>query len=465
MNQFQYRFNFSDIDVKKQSVRVTCVSPGYKRRILKNNNSKNLTVSIDDSQLTFRVRSQMKPELADLLDIATAVYVADWLSPREVDANCEIHLSIPVRNLELFNKPLIIEELQKLLFVYTHTHWFLDFKKRNIEFGRLPERQSCTGFEEASSLEVALWSGGLDSLAGLITRLTSSPTTDFILIGAGSNTIMQGVQKKLQRQVKEAFPTRTNLIQLPIHLKDSKGLAKNSLQRSRGFVFATLGAVTAYLQKQQHLYIYENGIGAINLPFRASEVGLDHTKSVHPVVLSQLSQFLSNIFGEPFEVRNPFIFLTKGEMCMSLKNVEYQKFVKDSISCDGLHREKVMACGYCSSCLLRRQALLAANIDDETEYLVINESIANKERIFDSNYLYCMREQINILNKIFSSVEVQKNFMIRFPEIFEIVSRTAQLHQLSNQEMIEKILDLYKRYVIEWNAVEDILGRELLQLV
>ena len=79
-----------------------------------------------------------------------------------------------------------------------------------------------------------------------------------------------------------------------------------------------LGAACAYLMGQKVLYLYENGIGAINLPYRESAVGLDHSRSVHPLTLLMVSDVISELLGQEFEVKNPFLFWTKAEMCKAL---------------------------------------------------------------------------------------------------------------------------------------------------
>jgi len=74
-----------------------------------------------------------------------------------------------------------------------------------------------------------------------------------------------------------------------------------------------LGAVCALLADQQLLHIYENGVGAINLPFRASEVGLDHTRAVHPISLFEMSDTVSRITQASFRFVNPFVYSTKAK--------------------------------------------------------------------------------------------------------------------------------------------------------
>jgi hypothetical protein len=128
-------------------------------------------------------------------------------------------------------------------------------------------------------------------------------------------------------------------------------------------VFTLLGSACAYLMGQKVLNLYENGIGAINLPYRKSAIGLDHTRSVHPLTLLSVSNLVSELIGEKFTIRNPFLFRTKAEMCQQLAEDERYDLPALTVSCDSPHRKQPIQCGYCSSCILRKQALAASGID------------------------------------------------------------------------------------------------------
>lgn len=100
-----------------------------------------------------------------------------------------------------------------------------------------------------------------------------------------------------------------------------------------------LGSAYACLEGQARaLAVYENGIGAINLPFRASEVGLEHTRSVHPLSMCCVSQFVSMLIGEPFLVHNPFLWSTKAEMCRVLDELDVSDIAWETVSCDCPYR-------------------------------------------------------------------------------------------------------------------------------
>jgi 7-cyano-7-deazaguanine synthase in queuosine biosynthesis len=313
--------------------------------------------------------------------------------------------------------------------------------------------------------EVALWSGGLDSLAGLYTRFQATPDQPFILFGTGSNTQIHSCQEKIAEKVQSIFPNRVSLLRVPIRFDQSSKQRKNKLSRVRGVLFTLLGSACAYLMGQRKLFVYENGIGAINLPYSKSTVGLDHSRSVHPQTLLMVSDLVSELLGERFEIKNPFLFWTKAQMCQALAKDSSNDLSSSTVSCDSRHRKKItFQCGYCSSCLLRRQALIAANLEDKTYYVITHGEQPPKKDM--SSHFRHMEVQINTLDrllKLSTKKEIQWRYITQeFCELDDIVDRTFEAENLSIPEMRKNLIQLYKTYIDEWEITEIYLKKGLL---
>ncbi len=425
-----------------------------------------LQVAMDDEQLLLKSHRTMPVEIADLIDVAMTVYVADHLSMRKAGMPCDVHIIVPVRRPEILGSSVLKECLQSILYRYTGDHWSFEFTLRTMH-GRLTELQMCMPFADpVQPVKVALWSGGLDSLAGLYNQLLAESTTKYTLFGTGANTFIHSAQRRIAEAVGNKFHGRIKLVQVPYRLNETKELAKSSSQRSRGFVFLLLGAACAYLERQSTLYIYENGIGAINLPFRESEVGLDHSRSVHPLSLLHMSNLVSHILGRSFVFRNPFLFQTKAQMCSVLAQYNVIDLAFLTITCDRLHRERPIQCGCCSSCLLRRQALAALGIEDRTEYLVTShQAYVSSNRSFDSNHLRAMLYQVDILRSLLNSVDPWHSLLKGYPILQEIADQVARQEALAPVVPVEQLLQLYQCYVHEWDSVQHIIGQGLLATV
>lgn len=422
--------------------------------------NKKLTIGInvDDIEFKYRVKAEFPPIVADLIDIAVAIYTSDRLAPQSLtEKQRRFYVILPVRHPELLNTEPFLTKLDDLLKWTTDSKWVFDFQKR-IAPERLVEHQSLPLAPQGC--EVTLWSGGLDALAGLYTRLLMYPEKRFILFGTGSNNSVYARQKRVYEEIQSIFPGRCHLFRLPIRFDDSSEQPKNKLSRARGVVFTLLGSACAYLMGEKVLCLYENGIGAINLPYRESAVGLDHSRSVHPLTLLMVSDLVSELLGEEFQVKNPFLFWTKAEMCKTLAEKGKDDLPTLTMSCDSPHRQKPVQCGYCSSCLLRRQSLAASTIKDRTRYVVLHGERPVKE---PSLCFLNMQAQVRTLDSLFAvSNEPWITLTKKFPVLDDIVDRTAMAENLLPADMQSRLIQLYQNYVSEWNAVESQLAKGLL---
>jgi hypothetical protein len=419
-------------------------------------------VVVDDSQLLSLRR--VPEEIADLIDLAVSIYVADRLSIRKTQRSRRIQVVVPVRHPEILGSSQVSDLLSKILYWFTGDHWSFGFTRR-ASSGRTAELQTTMPIADALSepSEVALWSGGLDSLAGLFNRLSAEPSDCYVLLGTGSNTILHSTQRQVAVCLRGKFPERIRLIQIPIRLDESTALRKEPSQRSRGFVFMLLGAACAYLAGKMTLHLYENGIGAINLPFRASEVGLDHTRSVHPLSLFYMSNLLTELLGARFSFQNPFLFCTKAMMCQELVGTGCVDLAFDTISCDRLHREEPMQCGYCSSCLLRRQALAVHGVEDRTPYIATTRLTDSQSLLLPKSvYLLAMLRQVEDLRVILSTRLPWQSFVHKYPRLADVVDQTAPYTGMAPEVMRERLISLYQAYVYEWDSVRDSFEEGLL---
>ncbi len=444
---YTYTFDYIGEQLKKGRIRLTDHAT---------NQTYTLQVAVDDGQLLFLNYHSTPPLLADLIDIAAAVHMADRLSKDNGDMPRGILLRLPIRVPEIRDRPSIHKKLQEILYWFTGDHWAFEFTPYSKP-GRPAEINTPLPLfqETPRPTRVVLWSGGLDSFAGVYQLLLKDDNTHYTLFGTGSSSIISSTQRHTAAAMKMFFPKRTKLVQLPFYLEDKGGhVKKSSFARSRGFVFMLLGAVCAAQQGQNRLYICENGIGAINLPFRKSEVGLDHSRSVHPLSLLAMGELLSSILCQPFSFVNPFLFWTKAEMCNDPLQMGAAKYMFSTISCDSRHRKQPIQCGYCSSCLLRRQAIAFHGVTDQTRYQIL-EGTTRKRRVDDGTHYYAMLKQVDTMRALLSAEDSWQSMSKHYGNLVDIVEKVGE-HQTVTQD---QILRLYRKYVQEWDRVRDIIGQ------
>jgi hypothetical protein len=122
------------------------------------------------------------------------------------------------------------------------------------------------------------------------------------------------------------------------------------------------------------LYMFENGLIALNVPLTPSRRGSCSTRTMHPYYLNLMRQTLQAL-GVPNPILNPYALKTKGECLVECKSIDALKDVAfDSVSCShGSRRQNWVRksadnCGYCVPCLFRRAALYKAGLDSGAQY-------------------------------------------------------------------------------------------------
>lgn len=454
MNKYGYTFNFMGMKHGSYSVEMFDHMNGVRSWP---------QIAVDKTSLRERNLPYIPTQVADIFDLGMAVALADRLSKRskQAPARYQIQIILPVRNPELYDRTEVLDQLQAVLRWYTEDDW-------SFRFLRHPETEYAVDQQYTLSLspgetEVALWSGGLDSLVGLYNRLNIAPAMNYTLVGTGSNTHAHKVQHSLLQFMENRIRTRVKFFQLPIRLRETGALLKSSSGRTRGFVFLLFGAACAYLEAQTTLSIYENGIGAINLPYLPLQVGVDHSHAVHPLSLLEMSTLVSHLLGSSFEFQNPFLYQTKAQMCEIISQSGIHTLVAQTISCDRPHRTSPIQCGYCSSCLLRRQALAVNDIFEDPNRYVLTAG-QRVYRLSDSDHLIAMQYQINTLRSIFASTSSDPwmAFLDHYPILVEVAARLAEWNKVPLRLIERSLLELYRQYVNEWNEVQPFLEVGLL---
>lgn len=426
----------------------------------------------DDSQIPLLNYQALSPQYSDVVDIAVAVHLVDRLatnytkmSKSEKEMPRRIRLRLPLQTYEKLNELSILEKLSEILYWFTGDFWTFEFLPY-VKQPRVAQRQHPLPFLPSinSATRVALWSGGLDAFAGTYQQL-SQDENNYILFGTGSSHYMNGIQRSVSKALAGLFSRRTQLVQLPFFFKGvHDDIRTSSNMRSRGFVFLLLGAVCVRQIEQNTLYIHENGVGAINLPYRKSEVGLDHSRSVHPLSLVSMSDLLSTILERPFFFKNPFLTWTKAQMCKELLSRGAARQAFFTVSCDSRHRAYTTQCGYCSSCLLRRQAIAVSGVSDKTGYQ-ITDNPKRTRKPEDATHYRAMLAQVDTMKTLLAAPDPWQKMSQRYLMLQDIVENTDVQRDTGFSEVAlqAQLLQLYQNYVDEWEQVREPLGRAFLE--
>jgi 7-cyano-7-deazaguanine synthase in queuosine biosynthesis len=413
---------------------------------------------VNDDQIAHLFGSNIGVLLQDLIDIAMAVYLADRVSlrdPRKYHNENWVRnfvLKVGVRNPDFWNQTDVRDDVCDFLSNLTDDKWFFEF----CFLSGAPE----LALAPDSTPSVALFSGGLDSFAGAAINLAQNPQESFVFVSATTHNRQISQQRK---QIKRLGIRNRNgeiihyTVNFGIKWQEIEKTIQEKTQRTRGFLYMTLGAVAAINAGSNNLEIYENGIGAINLPYDGSQISAMNSRSVNPITLMEMEQLIRKITDADFTIENKYLFFTKSEMCVEAAVHEHREGVVETFSCDGfpVHETGKSQCGVCTSCLLRRLSMETANIGefDPGEQYGIDLTSSIVFPSFDRlRALRAMDWQYHQINRCLTGPNPWQELAFEFPELQTIVSELVVSKGESFEGAQTNILRLYKKYCDEWSG-------------
>jgi len=305
----------------------------------------------------------------DLLITASLCYIVDKGVPRSGSTDNwtrDLEITIPVSDSQLWTG--VAEELAETLAFLTGDSW-------HFTFSQLAEpifAGSETLMPASSSTQVvSLFSGGLDSLAGAIDLLNSNAAR-ILFMGHYDSSGLK-VQSVLASALDLRYPNRCDIQHVRVAHRPDQAI-ENTL-RLRSFLFIAIGLYGAQaFGPRTPLYMFENGLIALNVPLTPSRRGSCSTRTAHPYYLHRLRAVLGRL-GIQNPIITPYALKTKGECLSECKDQEIlRRLANTSVSCSHASRKQdwvrksATNCGYCIPCIFRRAALSKVGLDDGSLY-------------------------------------------------------------------------------------------------
>ncbi|MFD8383143.1 7-cyano-7-deazaguanine synthase [Streptomyces sp. NPDC059679] len=313
----------------------------------------------------------------DLQRVARAVFAADRYADRADGFDHwtrHITLSVPVADSERWNRAL--PALTAVLGTVTGDLWEVVFRPMP---GKSVREEPLTFASEEYAHDVALFSGGLDSLGWAAQRATL-PTPRTLLLITFEERNFEALQEHVYQAVYGLRRRRGRLRRLhqsqTVRTPRGSGIKLERSTRSRGLLYAATAVHAAAAEHVPVVHLPENGQLALNPPLSAARAGACSTRSVHPWTLHHLNRVISEVAdpGAEIRVENPFATLTKGEVCEVAHNAGLpQQALEATLSCGAPPDRRpagpaLAHCGLCYPCLVRRSGLLHTFGDDRTPY-------------------------------------------------------------------------------------------------
>jgi hypothetical protein len=221
------------------------------------------------------VRREMVREVPtvflDLLDIATYVYCADQAVTRggsgveDFGENWRRRLffRIPVRNPDFWGGADVLQHLTSTLSFLSEDEYHFDFEPLDHE----PQIQRYLDFKTTPFSgvvqEVVLFSGGLDSLGGAVRESVTDKRKVLLVNHRSTPKVTRRHHRLLSMLGDRAGDTRPS--HMAVRINKKKSLGREYTQRTRSFLYMSLGAAVAVMVGLSRIRFYENGVISLNL--------------------------------------------------------------------------------------------------------------------------------------------------------------------------------------------------------
>lgn len=369
----------------------------------------------DLSRLEGFARVDAPARARDLVDIATAVYLADIASPRGRLAEWvrDLELQIPVRDPGFWRQAL--PDLLHMLYTFSRDAIRLSFVPLTDDTPLAREPRDET-FDS-----VCMLSGGLDSFAGAV-MLQHTGRRPLLVTHRSGNPTTETAQGQLYKALQDLPGPTPGWA--PVRLV-AGGAAQGAhafpppeeregSRRLRSFLFLALGAYAGTLLDVPEVYLCENGVLTAALPMTPARSGSLSTRSTHPLALKLFGELLEAA-DLPCTVVNPFVHQTKGEVLRTvLKPLVSPAVIAQTVSCWGTGRQN-RPCGGCVPCLLRRVALLSSGMGDE---VVMGDVLATPDEFRGTDAYGNLVDLLTQATALLERTEVQ--VLLDFPQLLDM---------------------------------------------
>ncbi len=403
------------------------------------------------SNISQKLAHEIPPLLLDCLEVASYVYAADQsvgrggvTLPDDGEGwRRKFRFNIPVREIQTWQTTAVGEALVEALEFLTDDYFEITFRKSTRDF----QTESYFEFDDGAPWfkadEIMLFSGGLDSLAGLI-EATVVGNRKVALVSHRAAPIVAARQKELLLAFDESTHNKCDVLHVPVWVNKAQNLTKDINQRSRSFLFTMLGVVVADMHGLNAISFYENGVTSCNLPISEQLIGSRASRTTHPRALQFLSKLVSTLLGRDFAIKNPMFWNTKTDVVRSIFERGLGRLIRHTCSCSHVRSSEKASnhCGVCSQCVDRRIAMYASGNeahDPPDLYQVqfpLDPIIGTEDRTMVLSYLDTARK--------IESMPIEE-FYWHFGEASRIVDKLG----MRVSEAGPKLFELHKRHAVQ----------------
>jgi Queuosine biosynthesis protein QueC len=306
--------------------------------------------------------AEWEPIIYDAMVLAAAVEFADKTQRRSrMNWQRELNLRIPVHNPDHFNHAEVKNSLCEVLNLLTGDNWQLEFypRKKALDAPRQVPLNLPSGVAA-----VIPFSDGLDSrcVAGILGR------------EMGEQLVRVRLGKKPYNG-RDGNGVRQPFTSIPYSVHAGDHPFVESSARSRGFKFALISGLAAYLSKAPTIIVSESGQGSLGPALVTVGQAYEDYRS-HPLFTEKMERFLAALLGHKVRFEFPQLWQTKAETLTTfVDRCKSDSSWQETWSCWQQNRHVSVAgkkrqCGVCAACMLRRLSVHGAGLREDNQMYV-----------------------------------------------------------------------------------------------
>jgi hypothetical protein len=392
-----------------------------------------------------------EPVIYDAMVLTAAIEFSDRVIKRPSRGWARrVAVLLPVHDPARWNDPAVSNSLHEALGFLTGDFWTLKFVKRSKTVPA--PMQECLPFPRPTEAVIA-YSDGMDSriVSGLVGKTLGEK---LVRVRVGSKAAGKSlVDGQLQPFAK-----------VPYKFKTSMGNGEMTA-RSRGFKFALISGVAAYIADAEQALIPESGQGAIGPALvTVSHAYPDYRN--HPLFTARMTRFLKALLGKTVWFTFPRLWHTKGETLREFAALPEGDSWRDTKSCWRNSRwsalnGKLLQCGICAACMLRRMSVHAAGLHEEAGiYICTNLSASSLADAIHPDFTrnspafeqYAIAGTLHLDHMADMASADARSAVQRHAVL------TGMALGISAPAAEERLVGMFERHAAEWNTFVNDLG-------
>ncbi len=310
-----------------------------------------------------------QPLAVDLIRVAAHVYIADTSITRGSDVDVwgarwqrSLDFTIPLLEPARWSASGVRTALIECLRFLTGDDYRFTFKRWQPGASQSYLGLFKGGSDLVDAKSVCLISGGIDSLAAANALADSGRAPLLISHRSARKLLSRRVEliKELRKRTSAAFPHWS------VEITRQGTDAPERTQRSRTFLYASLGIAAALCLGVDDVHLSDNGIASLNLLYSKAATGSEATRSTHPDFIALFNDLMSALVQSPPRLGNSLLLSTRREVLESLQARGLHDLIALTSSCARPYMTTLAEphCGTCSQCVDRRFAVESLNLAD-----------------------------------------------------------------------------------------------------